>query len=190
VNKPVVALVVTVVGGVIVALVVALLHIGSPSGSSQGGSSSARSSGAASSTGTAIPAGSVSSPVTSQSSVPNGTQLGAYTFKLRQAHGTPLGATKPTLSQFIDLGPGDILYDGNITPGNGDQLLELPGGSTPTYQACMNNTLIENSAPATAETAFCVVETGRIAGVTVTSHTHISMRSSGIPVLVNSMSSY
>jgi hypothetical protein len=169
VNKPTVALVVTVVGGVIVALIVALLHIGGSSGSSHVGSGSAASYGATGSTATTIPAGSASSPVTGQSSVANGTQLGAYTFELPQAHGTPLGPTKPTLSQFIDLGPGDILYDGNITPGNGDQLLELPGGSTPTYQSCTNNTLVENSAPATAGTAFCVVETGRIAGVTVSS---------------------
>jgi hypothetical protein len=122
------------------------------------------------SAGASIPAAVSPSPsVTSQSSVGNGAQLGAYTFELPQAHGTPLGPTKPSLSQFIDLGPGDILYDGSITPGNSDQLLELPGGSTPTYQACKNNTLIENSAPATAGTAFCVIETGRIAGVTVSS---------------------
>jgi hypothetical protein len=109
------------------------------------------------------------SPTTRQSSPSNGTQLGSYTIELPQAYGTPLGPTKPTRSQFIEEGAGDILYDGSITPGNGDQLLELAGGSTPSYQACAADTLIENQASATAGTAFCVVETGRIAGVTVNS---------------------
>lgn len=139
----------------------------SAQGSSKAGSAS---SGGSGSPATTSPAGSASSPVTSQSSVPNGTQLGTYTFDLPQAHGTPLGPTKPLPPQFINLAAGDILYDGSISPGNGDHLLELPGGSTPTYQACIAaGGLIENTAPAIAETAFCVVETGRIAGVIVSS---------------------
>lgn len=47
--------------------------------------------------------------------------------------------------------------------------ITLPGGSTPSYSACTTGTVFANSENTTAGTAFCIEETGRVAGVTVVS---------------------
>jgi hypothetical protein len=100
---------------------------------------------------------------------PNGTQLATYSFELPQPYGAPLSTTAPTRVQ-ISAGSGDdVYYNGDISVGSNDQMLSLPAGSTPTFQACSSDTLIGGNQSATRGTAFCIVENGTMAGVTVTS---------------------
>jgi hypothetical protein len=116
-----------------------------------------------------------SSPSPSARSVPNGTLLGSYSISITVGPGesVPLNATKPTQSQ-LDTGAGDL---GTGTPAdvfvflpiNGDKMLSLPGGSTPSYQSCSADTVFEGEASSNPGTAFCLSATGRMIGVTVTS---------------------
>jgi hypothetical protein len=100
----------------------------------------------------------------------NGSLLGAYTVKLPGGYGIPLATTAPTQSQFAPAGFGDLYEnDGGFVPGNGgNKMLSLPGGTTPTYQACASDTSFVPQISATVATAFCIVETGRMVGVSVT----------------------
>ena len=164
-NRPTVALIVTVVGGVIVALIVALLHIGGPSGSSPGGSGSAASSGSS-----ASPAGSASSPVTGQSSVANGTPLGSYSIDLATGSTVSLGSTQPPPSAFSSTGNGDLekVYS-RLQPAGDDQMETLPDGAAPTYQECSTDTDSTGMIIPYVGTSFCLTETsGLIAGGEVT----------------------
>ncbi len=124
----------------------------------------------------AKPASGKSAPASSSSgssTLTDGTPLGAYDINLTADYSVPLGGTKPTQSQFNtsgtgDLGtstPADMLVFGPISP---DKMVALPAGSTPTYQACTTATTFSNQASSTAGTAFCLLEAGKVAGVTVT----------------------
>jgi hypothetical protein len=106
------------------------------------------------------------------STSPNGTQLGSYSIELPMDLGVLIGPMKPTQSQFSKSGVGDIEQDYyDVSALNGDKMLSLAGGTTPTYRMCTADTLYENQTSGiTPGTAFCLVETaGRMAGVTVSS---------------------
>ncbi|MFC5031285.1 hypothetical protein C8250_039310 [Streptomyces sp. So13.3] len=104
----------------------------------------------------------------------NGTVLGSYSVNLGFGHSIPLGPTKPTQSQFSTTGLGDL---GTAAPAdhlvfvpiNGDKMLSLPAGSTPNYEACASNTVFANQADSAPGTSFCLIENGRMAGVTISS---------------------
>ena len=99
-----------------------------------------------------------------------GTQLGSYDINLPVNYSVPLGPTAPTQAQFSTGGVnGDIWEDGPLLPVAPDKMLNLAVGTTPTYQSCTTDTVFETQATNTQGSAFCLVETGRIAGVTVTS---------------------
>jgi hypothetical protein len=104
------------------------------------------------------------------SSAGDGNVRATYTVKLPAGYGTPIGTTAPTQSQFAPGGSGDLYEnDGSLLAGNGsNKMLSLPAGTTPTYQACASNTLFVQSVPAAAASSFCIVETGRMVGGTVT----------------------
>jgi hypothetical protein len=110
------------------------------------------------------------SPAAQASSPGDGNLLATYDVKLPGGYGTPIGTTAPTQSQFAPGGSGDLYEnDGSLIAGNGsNKMLSLPAGTTPTYQACTSDTLFVSSVPATAASAFCIVETGRMVGGTVT----------------------
>jgi hypothetical protein len=117
-------------------------------------------------------------------STPNGTQLAAYTFELPQPYGAPLSTTAPTRVQISSGSGDDVYYNGDITVASSDQMLSLPAGATPTFDACSSDTLIGNSATAARGTAFCIVENGSMAGVSVTA---LGNSSSGTPYLTLSV---
>jgi hypothetical protein len=151
-----------IVAVVIAAAIVAALHLnGSSSPQNQKPPSAAG-------TTTAPP---VSSPTpTASSAPPNGTQLASYSFDLPNTYWAALGLTAPTRAQLSNQSPLDIQYNGELYFGTNDQILALPNNSALTYQACANNTQIENGGTglgAFRGTAFCVVERGTIAGVEV-----------------------
>lgn len=114
-----------------------------------------------------------SSPESTPAST-NGTVLGSYSVNLGFGHSIPLGPTKPTQSQFSTTGLGDL---GTAAPAdhlvfvpiNGDKMLSLPAGSTPNYAACASNTVFATQADSAPGTSFCLIENGRMAGVTITS---------------------
>jgi hypothetical protein len=108
------------------------------------------------------------SPAAQASSPGNGKLLATYTIKLPAAYGVPIGTIAPTQSQF-EFGGGDLYEQGDtFISGNGNKMLSLPAGTTPTYEACASDTLFVQSVPAATATAFCIVETGRMVGVSVT----------------------
>ncbi len=104
----------------------------------------------------------------------NGTLLGSYSIDLGFGHSVPLGPTKPTQAEFSTSGLGDL---GTASPAdhlvfvpiNGDKMVALTGGTTPTYDACSTDTVFAGQADSAPGTSFCLLETGRIAGVVVTS---------------------
>jgi hypothetical protein len=108
------------------------------------------------------------------SAAANGTQVGSYSININAGHSIPLGPVKPTQAQFSTAGIGDL---GTAAPAdhlmfvpiNGNKMLALDGGSTPSYQACAATTVFSHQADSTAGTSFCLIENGRIAGVMVTS---------------------
>jgi hypothetical protein len=110
------------------------------------------------------------SPGSPASNPPSGQLLASYTFKLPAGYGVPLSTTAPTPSQFEEGGSGDVFENfGTLITRNGnDQMVSLPAGTTPTYQACAADTLFVQSVPATTASTFCIVETGRMIGGTVT----------------------
>ncbi len=114
----------------------------------------------------------------SPTAVANGRQLGSYSFDFtlsNEPYDVPLGSSRPTQSQFNTSGTGDLssAYPGDVNiliPINGDKMLGLPSGTTPTYKACTASTLFTGQAATTEGTVFCLSETaGRMLGVTVVS---------------------
>lgn len=101
----------------------------------------------------------------------NGTELGAYSFRLTNGYSAPLAASAPTQGQITETSASyDIDFNGQIYPGSNERMISLASGSSPTYSACTSGTVFENTAPADTGTAFCIVETsGRVAGITVAS---------------------
>jgi hypothetical protein len=105
----------------------------------------------------------------------DGTLLGSYGISLLPNYNVVLNSTKPSFSQFIPAGDecdsGNLcagLNNGGFSTNTGTTLLGLPGGSTPTYQSCKDAEPMP-SARDTAQTSFCLVETGLMIGVTITS---------------------
>jgi hypothetical protein len=103
------------------------------------------------------------------STASNGTQVGSYSFKIPPNFTVPIGTKAPTQSQFSQGGVGDLSYGPGIYPVGSDKMLSLPAGEKPTYRACTADTVFAGSAASTAGTSFCLVETGRMVGVTVRS---------------------
>lgn len=114
-------------------------------------------------------------PAASPAASSDGVLLGSYTITLPRDGSAPLGPTAPTSAQILAGSGDDIVWeyeDGGapLGTGAGDQIVSLPNGSTPTYQACKNNTLATNSESSNPGTTFCIIETaGRMAGVSVKS---------------------
>jgi hypothetical protein len=105
-------------------------------------------------------------------------QLGSYEVELTDGYSVLLGVTKPTQSQFDpnELS-GDLAYSTysntqcnfGFCPLGTDQMVGLPVGSVPTFQACTSRTDFEDTANAAVGTAFCILESGVVAGVSVIS---------------------
>lgn len=113
-----------------------------------------------------------SPPPAASSASPNGTQLAKYSFDLPNEYWAPLGLTAPTRARLTNQSQLDIQYNGELYFRSNEQVLALPNSSVPTYPACANNNQIENGGlglSAVRGTAFCVVESGTIAGVEVSS---------------------
>lgn len=102
----------------------------------------------------------------------NGSVLGSYSVDIGAGHSIPLTATAPTQADFSTGGLGDL---GTATPAdhlvfvpiNGDKMLSLPAGTTPSYQGCSTDTVFATQADSAVGTSFCLIENGRLAGVTV-----------------------
>jgi len=130
---------------------------------------------------TATPVTGPSGPPTSEASSgstptsANGTVLGSYTFTLPQYDSAPLGTTAPDQAQILSGTGQDVIWNTGaggspLQTGGGDKMLNLPSGSTPTYQACTTDTLSSGESSPNAGTAFCLIEaTGKMAGVTIAS---------------------
>jgi len=105
----------------------------------------------------------------------NGTLLGSYTFTLPQYGSAPLGPAAPDQAQILGGTGRDVIWNTGaggapLQTGGGDQMLSLPTGATPTYQACKTDTLTSDEESNNAGTAYCIIETtGEMAGVTVVS---------------------
>jgi len=105
----------------------------------------------------------------------DGQLLGSYPVTLPRDGSAPLGPAAPTQAQILANANYDIVWDyelggAPLGAGSGDQILGLPNGSTPTYQACKADTLATNSESNNPGTAFCIIETsGMMAGVVVKS---------------------
>lgn len=122
---------------------------------------------------TSVSSNGPSSPTPSTESS-NGVLLGSYSIDLNYPNSVPLGPSKPTQSQFNTGGAGDLGTGAPadtlvFVPLNGDKMVSLPNGATPTYQACATSSVFASQASSTAGTAFCLIESGRIAGLMVTS---------------------
>ena len=136
------------------------------------------SAGSASAAATASPAAtgqpSATSPAQTGASS-DGRLLGSYTVTLPRNGSAPLGPKAPTQAQVLAGANYDVIWASDLggSPlgaGTGDQILGLPNGSTPTYQACKTDTLATSSESNNPGTAFCIIETaGRMAGVVVKS---------------------
>lgn len=114
------------------------------------------------------------SPSDSRTAQPNGAVLGSYTVELPGFYSIPLDPSKPTQSQFDSNEQNGDLDDncsssGCYQPLNGDRMVELQNGATPTYDACTSNTGFTGGVVASQGTAFCVLENGKVAGVEVVS---------------------
>ena len=116
------------------------------------------------------------SPHASQVATSDGMVLGSYSVDLPTGYSIPLGASKPTQSQFDsseqngDLNDVSYLSDNDYQELGSDRMVQLPDGSTPTYQACTGGTAFTTGILAdTLGVAFCILENGKIAGVKVAS---------------------
>lgn len=111
--------------------------------------------------------------------VANGTQLGSYNTHAPPFVTFPLDGTAPTQAQFVrEGGQGDLSLDTNgmagpgtdFLPANGNQMVQLPGGSTLSYSACTSVPGFVQKVDNTVGATFCILEgSGKVAGVTVTS---------------------
>jgi hypothetical protein len=63
----------------------------------------------------------------------------------------------------------DIAYEGYLYSCNSERMVTLAGGSIPSYSACTASTVFASNENSTSGTAFCIEETGKVAGVTVVS---------------------
>ncbi|MEE4544261.1 hypothetical protein V2S66_20055 [Streptomyces sp. V4-01] len=103
-----------------------------------------------------------------------GTELNSYTVQIGFGHSIPLGATKPRQSDFSTTGLGDL---GTAAPAdhlvfvpiNGDRMVSLDDGATPSYAGCAADTVFATQADSKPGTAFCLIESGMMAGVKITS---------------------
>jgi hypothetical protein len=128
---------------------------------------------------TATATATVTSPVThppqgppvSSAATSNGAVLGSYTVDLPTGYSIPLGASKPTQSQFDSSEQNGDLDDESVgyqALGN-DQIVQLQDGSTLTYHTCTNSTAFTRTIYPSLGVAFCAIESGKIAGVKVIS---------------------
>jgi hypothetical protein len=118
-------------------------------------------------------ASSPQSPHASQIATSNGSMLGTYKVELPLGYSIPLGASKPTQSQFDSSelsGDLDATYFPTYREMGSDEMVQLPDGTTPTYRGCINSTAFTNSITGgSLGVAFCIIENGKIAGVEVVS---------------------
>jgi hypothetical protein len=120
----------------------------------------------------ATDAGANTGPTSNAASEPNGTELGSYSIDLSAYYSVPLGATKPSQSQFAyEVRSGDLYYTGgDYYPGPNEQSVGLPSGTLPSYEACSTGTTFNDQVEDVAGASFCVIEAeGKLAGVHVTS---------------------
>lgn len=113
-----------------------------------------------------------SSTATIGAGAANGAVLGTYSIDVSFGYSVPLSATKPTQAEFTKtISGGDMYFDGGeFYPGDNEQLVSLPSGTTPTYTACSTSTTFASFVSNTSGASFCVVETsGTLAGVYVSS---------------------
>lgn len=116
---------------------------------------------------------------TSQATASNGSVLGSYTVDLPGGYSIPLGPSKPTQSEFVSSGEsGDLLNMSGepnyyIALGN-DHIVLLQNDTTPTYKACSSSTAFTYDVDDGPGVAFCVLESGMIAGVEAVSQSSIS----------------
>jgi hypothetical protein len=102
--------------------------------------------------------------------VTTGVKLGSYTVKISPGFSVPLGAAAPKQAQFVNGGgPGTDLYFGgsSFVPEGSDKMLSLSNGATPSDASCTADTVFVGQTSSTHGTAFCLTETGAVAGVTV-----------------------
>jgi hypothetical protein len=113
-------------------------------------------------------------PGTPTPAAADGTVLGTYTVDLGFGHSIPLGPDQPAQADFSTAGLGDL---GTAAPAdhlvfvpiNGDRMLSLDAGATPSFAACAADTVFATQADSKPGTAFCMIENGMMAGVKVTS---------------------
>jgi hypothetical protein len=112
-------------------------------------------------------------PGTTQTIPSNGSELGSYIVDLPQEYSIPLGASKPTQSQFDSSEQnGDLDYQitGTYRPLGNDKMVQLPSGTMPTDQACTSSTAFTSYIiGGNLGIAFCILENGKIAGIQVVS---------------------
>lgn len=120
----------------------------------------------------------------------DGVLLGSYNISLLPNYNVFLSSTKPRFSQFVPAGDecdsGNLcatINNGPFVANSGSTMLGIQGGSTPTYHICKNAEPAPE-VPDTAETSFCIAETGLMVGVTVTSVSSTSPYSSGLHIVV------
>jgi hypothetical protein len=112
------------------------------------------------------------SPPVSQAATSNGAVLGSYTVDLPTSYSIPLGASKPTQPQFDSSeqnGDLDNNFDNGYQVLGNDQMVQLQDGSTLTYHTCINSTAFTGGINPNLGVAFCVIESGKVAGVKVIS---------------------
>ena len=113
------------------------------------------------------------SPHASQVATSDGMVLGSYSVDLPTGYSIPLGASKPTQSQFDSSeqnGDLDDTWAPSYDELGSDKMVQLPNGTTPTYQGCINSTAFTNGiSGGSLGVAFCILENGKIAGVEVVS---------------------
>jgi len=121
-----------------------------------------------------VPPSSSPASYESASSVANGTPLASYSFKYPLDYDAPIGVASPSQSEFNnenigDLDLSDVAGPPTFFPLGSDRILSLSAGITPTYQACASDTLLISSVSGATGTVFCLVEPGKMVGVSVTS---------------------
>lgn len=114
--------------------------------------------------------GSPQSPPASQIAKSNDAALGSYAIELPSGYSIPLGASKPTQSQFDssqqngDLDDAQDAVDTYQELGS-DRMVQLQDGSTPTYHSCTSSTAFTDSiSGGKLGVAFCILENGKVAG--------------------------
>lgn len=101
---------------------------------------------------------------------PNGAELNHYDIDLPSGYSVALGVDRPAQQDYNTSSIGDI-GEGNemIAPsGNGDRMVYLPNGTPPSYSACTQHARFETIAKNVTGLSFCLLEAGRVAGVTIT----------------------